>query len=45
MSQFNRQINQVACSVNSEAQPIIPPDLREKPRSPVNSKVSRHPHG
>jgi hypothetical protein len=23
-------------------QPIIPPDLREKPRSPVNSNVGRH---
>jgi putative transposase len=26
----------------AEAQPIIPPDLREKPRSPVNSNVRRH---
>ena len=26
-------------AVNSEAQPIIPPDLREKPCRPVNSNV------
>jgi len=32
----NRQENGLALNCNA-AQPIIPPDLRKKPRSPVNS--------
>lgn len=27
--------------VGTDAQPIIPPDLREKPRTPVNSNVEQ----